>query len=132
MLKVDYCSEKPSGTPLTYVVIAARHNGKWVLVRHKERDTYEIPGGHIETGEDYLAAANRELYEETGAKEFTLDFISIYTVTTDKKADGGYLFYADIKELSELPESEIAEVILFDSLPKNLTYPLIQPHLHGR
>ena len=24
-------------------------------------------------------------------KEFTLDFISIYTVTTDKKAEGGYL-----------------------------------------
>lgn len=55
-----------------------------------------------------------------------------YTVTTDKKAEGGYLFYADIKELSELPEYEIAEVIFFDTLPKNLTYPLIQPHLHSR
>lgn len=132
MLKIGFCNEKPSGVPLTYVVIAARYNGEWVFVRHRERDTYEIPGGHIETGEDYLAAAKRELYEETGAKDFALDFISIYTVMTDKRADGGYLFYADIKELSVLPESEIAEVILFDELPENLTYPLIQPQLHSR
>ncbi|NLN65624.1 MAG: NUDIX domain-containing protein [Clostridiaceae bacterium] len=92
MLKVDFFNENPNGVPLVYVVIAAQYDGKWVFVRHKERDTYENPGGHIETGEDYLAAAKRELYEETGAKEFTLDFISIYTVTTDEKAEGGYLF----------------------------------------
>lgn len=132
MLKVDFHIEKPDSVPLSYVVIVARHNGKWVLVRHRKRDTYEIPGGHIETGEDYLAAAKRELYEETGAVDFTLDFITIYSVTTGKKADGGYLFYADIKDLSELPDSEIAEVLLFDVLPENLTYPLIQPHLHKR
>lgn len=32
--------------PLKYAVICARYNGKWVFCKHKERDTYEIPGGH--------------------------------------------------------------------------------------
>ncbi len=132
MLKVDFCNEKPSGTPLTYVVIAARYNGKWVLVRHRERDTYEIPGGHIEPDEDFITAAKRELYEETGAKDFLLDLVSIYTVKTGEKTAGGYLFFADVKELSALPDYEIAEIVLMDKLPENLTYPLIQPHLFSR
>ena len=37
---------------------------------HKERDTWESPGGHIDEGETPLEAAERELYEETGAIDF--------------------------------------------------------------
>ncbi len=132
MLKVEFHRNKPQSIPLTYVVLAARHNGQWVLVRHKERNTYEIPGGHIEPDEDYVTAAKRELYEETGAKDFTLDFVSIYTVATDGKTSGGYLFFADIRDFSTLPDYEMAEVVLMDQLPENLTYPLIQPHLHNQ
>lgn len=131
-MKVEFYRGVPLNIPLSYVVIVARYNGQWVLVRHKERSTYEIPGGHIEPGEDDITAAKRELYEETGAKEFTLDFVSIYTVATDEKASGGYLFFADIQELAELPDYEMAEVMLLDQLPENLTYPLIQPHLFNQ
>ena len=38
--------------PLKYAVICARYNGKWVFCKHKNRDTYEIPGGHREDSED--------------------------------------------------------------------------------
>ena len=51
---------------LKYAVIIAKTNGKWIFCKHKERDTYEIPGGHREPGENILDAAKRELYEETG------------------------------------------------------------------
>jgi len=35
-----------------YAVIAAQYRGKWVFVRHKDRQTWEIPGGHKEKGEE--------------------------------------------------------------------------------
>ena len=33
---------------LKFAVIIAKHQDKWVFCKHKERDTYEIPGGHRE------------------------------------------------------------------------------------
>ena len=52
---------------LKFAVIISQSNGKWVFCKHKERDTYEVPGGHREAGEDILETAKRELQEETGA-----------------------------------------------------------------
>lgn len=37
---------------LKFAVIISLSNGKWVFCKHKERDTYEAPGGHREIGED--------------------------------------------------------------------------------
>ena len=53
---------------LKFAVIIARTDGKWIFCKHRERDTYEVPGGHREKGEDILSAAKRELMEETGAE----------------------------------------------------------------
>ena len=36
-------------------------NGKWVFCKHKERDTFEVHGGHREFGEDIIETAKREL-----------------------------------------------------------------------
>ena len=52
---------------IKYAVIAARYNNKWVFCRHRERSTWEIPGGHREPGEAIIDTARRALYEETGA-----------------------------------------------------------------
>jgi 8-oxo-dGTP diphosphatase len=41
----------------------------------------------------------------------------------------GRLYFARIKEIGQLPISEIDEVKLFDKLPNNLTYLEIQPKL---
>ena len=57
---------------LKFAVIIARTNGKWVFCKHRERDTFEVPGGHREKGEPITDTARRELYEETGATEYTL------------------------------------------------------------
>ena len=64
---------------LKYAVIIAKHQGKWVFCRHRERDTLEIPGGHREPGETILETARRELAEETGASEFTLTPVCAYS-----------------------------------------------------
>ena len=59
---------------LKFAVIISQSNGKWVFCKHKERDTYEVPGGHREAGENILETAKRELQEETGAIKFEISF----------------------------------------------------------
>lgn len=66
---------------LKFAVIIARSGGRWVFCRHKERSTLEIPGGHREPGETVAQTAERELREETGAEEFTLKRVCVYSVT---------------------------------------------------
>ena len=66
---------------LKFAVIISQSNGKWVFCKHKERDTYEVPGGHREAGEDFFETAKRELQEETGAIKFEIKPICVYSVT---------------------------------------------------
>ena len=116
-----------------FAVIAARYGGKWIFCRHKERDTYEIPGGHREAGEKISDTAKRELYEETGALEFDISPLCPYSVTSEGDTTYGFLFLADVKKLGKLPEDmEIGEIIFSDNLPQKLTYPAIQPYLFER
>jgi len=118
---------------LTYSVISARFRGRWIFVRHQDRTTWEIAGGHIEPGEGARDAACRELHEETGALKFDLDCVATYSVLKDGGVGYGRLFIADIHEIGEVPDvSEIAELIFLERLPENLTYPDIQPILFNR
>lgn len=127
--------EEAEDSLLKFAVIFAKYEGKWVFCKHKERDTYEAPGGHREPGEDILTAAKRELYEETGAVDYDLRQVSIYSVTDVNQVTGqveetlGMLYYAIINHLGSLPASEIETIIITEELPKNWTYPLIQPIL---
>ena len=62
---------------LKFAVIISQSNGKWVFCKHKERDTYEVPGGHREAGENIVETAKRELQEETGAVKYEIKPIKI-------------------------------------------------------
>ena len=116
----------------SFSVIAARYDGKWVFVRKKGYETYEIPGGHIESGENEEAAARRELYEESGATEFSIQKICAYGVTWGKERSYGALFYAEIEKFGEMPDYEMEERVMLDFLPDRLSYPYIQPALFER
>lgn len=118
---------------LTYSVISAKFEEKWIFVRHNKRSTWEIAGGHIEEGETSFEAAGRELMEETGAIKFNLVCIATYSVTIEGETGWGRLYFAKVLEIGPIPDmSEIAEIVLLDHLLENLTHPDIQPHLFKR
>lgn len=120
---------------LKFAIIIAKHNGKWVFCKHKDRNTFELPGGHREPNETILQAAKRELYEETGALIFDIKPLFAYSVIGKSKVVPtgeemfGMLYFADVKEFEPELHSEIESVHFFDELPTEWTYPLIQPLL---
>lgn len=115
-----------------FAVISAAYKGKWIFVRHKERKTWEIPGGHREENEDIGFTASRELFEETGTVNCEIEPICDYSVTIGETTTFGRLFYAKVNELGPLPDSEIGEVRLLKAMPDNLTYAEILPQLQRR
>ena len=135
MLEVNFYEEVDDEL-LKFAVIAARIDGKWVFCKHRERNTYEIPGGHREIGETIFEAAERELREETGAVDFRLEPVCVYSVkgktTINEKTDDesfGMLFAADIFSFETELHNEIEKILITDNLVEEWTYPLIQPKL---
>ncbi|WP_310601984.1 NUDIX hydrolase [Anaerosporobacter sp.] len=132
MTKVNFY-ESVDDTLLKFAVIIAKADGKWVFCKHKERDTYEVPGGHRELGENILDTAKRELYEETGAIEFAIKPICVYSVIAENNFNGeetfGMLYFAEINKFEEELHSEIEKIVLVDEMIDKWTYPEIQPKL---
>jgi len=108
----------------TYTVIFCRFENKWLYCRAKERDVFETAGGRVEPGENVLEAAKRELFEETGAIDFTIAPAFDYSVSSP-----GQVFVADIKKLGEMPPFEMAELKTFDTIPDKMRFPEILPVL---
>lgn len=131
--------EQTADELLHFAVIAAKYQGQWVLCKHKERSTWEFPGGHREAGETIEAAAVRELYEETGAVEYRMATVTVYSVIDEEQSAEtrteslGMLFYAEISRFASLPsEFEMEKIECFETPPDNWTYPEIQPMLLKR
>lgn len=110
---------------LKYAVITTKYCDRWVLVKHKERDTWELPGGTREVGENITMTAKRELFEETGASVFSMKPIFDYSVENEKDINYGRVFFSEIEKLSDIQGFEIECVDFFDKIPNDLTYPEI-------
>ena len=127
--------DKVEDSLLDFAVILAKTDGKWIFCKHIERDTLEVPGGHREAGEMILETAKRELREETGAVDFDIKPICVYSVKGKTRVNEnlddesfGMLFIADVFSFEEI-HSEIEKIVISDELVDNWTYPLIQPKL---
>ena len=127
MLEVKFY-EQVNDELLKFAVILSRTQGKWVFCKHRERTTYEIPGGHREQGETIQETAERELREETGAVEFDMKTVGVYSVKTEENETFGMLFAAEIFLFEDI-HSEIESILITDDLVEQWTYPLIQPRL---
>ena len=76
MIKVKFY-ENIADKLLSFAVIFAKTQNKYVFCKHRDRDTWEVAGGRRENGENIMDTAKRELYEETGALEFDIEPICI-------------------------------------------------------
>ena len=118
-----------------YVVTFAGYMDKWIICKHKNRDTWETSGGHIENNETPLEAAKRELFEETGSIDFEISPICDYWAsdepheTENNSWANGQVFLAHVNKLGKLPDSEMECIDFFDEFPENLTYPDITKEL---
>lgn len=113
----------------TYAVIVTRHKKQLVLVKHKDRQTLEYPGGRWEPGESINETATRELIEESGAQTFEITPVSDYSVTINNVTTFGCLFLADVTAFNATLTHEIESIGFYDTLPENLTYPEIMKAL---
>ena len=113
--------------PGAVAIVALTDDGHICLVRQYrtalDRVTVEIPAGKLEPGEDPLAAAHRELEEETGftadkmayltsiasSDGFTDEVIHVYMATgltfTSSNPDDDEFINVDLVELSELVDA---------------------------
>lgn len=123
-MNIEFYDIRDSNIP-SIVVIYAKYKEKIVMCMHKERETWEIPGGHIEENELPENAAKRELIEETGAIDFTITPDFKYSFEVDGKKVFCIMYRSTINEIGELPSFEMKKVEFFDELPNNLTYPEI-------
>lgn len=82
-------------TVIPRVLCFVRHEGRWLLI-HRATDRRLYPGlyngigGHVEKGEGILAAARRELWEETGTESSDLRLRGIIHET---EVDRGVLVF---------------------------------------
>ncbi len=131
MVTVELTSSSGMTLPLSYVVIAARQGDGWLFVKHRRRGGYEMPAGHPGEGEGSVEAAVRELMEETGALDFTLEPVTYYSVDAGQGRQYGRLFYAEVETMGELTDTaEISGVKVFRRLPHNLSLPEVMSFLY--
>lgn len=131
MLKVDFHDTKnvPDGE-LKYVVTVARHLNRWVFCRHKDQNTWELPGGYRAPSEKAINAAFRRLSEEAGVAKAKMYPISAFSFELNGEVVYGMLYFAEAWAFAKSSDSEdIEEVALLCSLPDELTYPDITLYL---
>lgn len=132
MAKVEVSVYDREPDELMYVVIAVRHDGGWLFVKHRRRGGYEMPAGHPDRGETSVEAAVRELTEETGACDFTIEPVTYYYVNAGSGRQYGRLFMAEVETLGEITDTaEIEAVKIFRRLPRKLSLPEVMRFLYA-
>lgn len=121
-------------------VVAMDRDGLVLLVQRADDGSWGLPGGGVEPGESWAAAAARECLEETG---WRVELRGVFGVYSDPQTqvhtypDGrqvhfvGVVFHAEAVEQGGSPGEEVLDVEFFPpgGLPGNLFGP-DRPVLH--
>ena len=100
--------------PLTFAVVAAKHQDRYLLLYTNERENWEFPGGGIEPGESPHDCAARELFEETGQTCGTLMFKGLFKLCFQPSGRMEYaaLYTTTLSEIAAFMPNDEAERIL--------------------
>jgi ADP-ribose pyrophosphatase len=99
-------------------VVALNNNDELLLVRQYrpavEAYTLELPSGHVESGETPLAAAARELTEETGYVANTMEEMAVVHTDTGRLSNRLFCFFAKVRPSSDAwrPEPDLELVTI--------------------
>jgi len=100
-------------TPDFVIVVAVTEEDKFVCFRQTkyavDGTTLAPVGGYLEPGEDPLAAAKRELLEETGCEASDWIDLGRYRMDSNRGACMGYLFLAQGAHAVAEPDSDDLE-----------------------
>ena len=110
---------------ITYVRMVVKYNEKFVLCYHRNSKKWDCVGGRVEKCESPLAAAKRELFEETGAVDFDIVPVRDYERFLE---DGTFYnnnreYFVNVLKFSDLPDgSEMEKIGFFDKIPDDFRY----------
>jgi 8-oxo-dGTP diphosphatase len=127
-------TEPPASVRAVSSVLALDADERVLLVRRADDGTWGLPGGGVEVGETWLAAAVRECLEETGWDVAVTGWFGAYSdsaTQTFSYPDGrrvqffGVVFLATALQQVGTPDAEVLEAAFFstDSLPTPLFVP---------
>lgn len=103
--------------PAGHVLIVPFYQGKLLFTRHRSRGV-ELPGGKVEPGESSLAAAVREVYEETGAVLEGIERIGQYTLSGGQRKD---IYIAKVLTYEKKPPgADVQETVMFADIPRDI------------
>ncbi len=112
---------------ITFAVHLAETGGLPVFVRHRDRSTWELPGGRREPGERIEETGSRELREECGAVDPESRPIGLYSVLLAGRRTWGLLLHSRFEQMrGPARHLEIAEARALLRLDLPLSYPEIQ------
>lgn len=92
-------------------VITANQEGKMLVLRRSKTDIrrpgqWDFAGGHVDEGEDIMAAARREALEETGLELNELQLVFAMSEIVPVHGAGTWLVF--IAHTAELPEVKLS------------------------
>jgi 8-oxo-dGTP diphosphatase len=100
-----------------HVLVFPFYEGKLVFTIHTRRGI-ELPGGKVEPGEVSMAAAVREMYEETGCTLSSIERIGQYVMDGTMVKD---IFAARVeKKWTEQRAGSVGGMVMFDEIPQNV------------